>query len=131
MPETFAQAIGVTLHRFTAKLHLLDSGLKSNPSLDASALGALSEFRHALDKVRLTVWSFSELLNVRQSQANYHSMTLFLTAESLRRHSQIDLDPARHSASWPTRTVRNVKNSLALLACGLTPVGEREDTEKA
>jgi hypothetical protein len=115
MPETFAQAIGVKLHRCTAELRLLDSSLRSDPSLDTSALGELGEFRQALDNVRLAAWSVSELLNVRQIQENHQAMTEFLTTDSLRRFSQMDLDLARHSISWPTRTVRNLKSSLALL----------------
>src|SRR5215472_15316387 len=84
--EMFAPSINGNL---TAELRSLDRRLKSNPSLDGAAL---RECRQALDNVRLTAWSVSELLNARQSQKNPQAVISFLTAEGLRRLSQMVRD---------------------------------------
>jgi hypothetical protein len=131
MRELFARSITAKLHRLTAGLRSLDRGLKSNPSLDGAAL---REFRQALDNIRLTAWSVSELLNARQSQKNPEAVISFLTAERLRRFSQMarDLssDLEQHSTTWPAQAVRDLENSLTLLGARLTIVGEIEAARK-
>jgi hypothetical protein len=131
MRELFARSITAKLHRLTAGLRSLDRGLKSNPSLDGAAL---REFRQALDNIRLTAWSVSELLNARQSQKNPEAVISFLTAERLRRFSQMarDLssDLEQHSTTWPAQAVRDLENSLTLLGARLTIVGEIEAGRK-
>jgi len=98
----FAPSINGNL---TAELRSLDRRLKSNPSLDGAAL---RECRQALDNVRLTAWSVSELLNARQSQKNPQAVISFLTAERLRRLSQMvrDLsgDLEQDGTFWPKRS---------------------------
>ena len=131
MSEALAQSITAKLHDLTADLRSLDRSLKSNSSLDAIAL---SEFRQALDSVRLTAWSVSELLNLRQSQENPQVVISFLTAERLRRFSQmareLSGDLGQHGTSWPAQAVRDLKNSIALLGARLTVAGETEQTEE-
>jgi hypothetical protein len=92
MRELFARSITAKLHDLTARLHSLDRGLKLNPPLDGLAL---LEFRHALDNVRMTAWTVTELLNARQSQKNPQAVISFLTAERLRRFGQMARDPHR------------------------------------
>ena len=131
MRELFARSITAKLRKLTAGLRSLDRGLKSNPSLDGAAL---REFRQALDDIRLTAWSVSELLNARQSQKNPEAVISFLTAERLRRFSQMTRDLSsdleQHSTSWPAQAVRDLENSLTLLGARLTIVGEIEAARK-
>jgi hypothetical protein len=127
MRELFARSITAELRNLTTKLRSLDHALKSNPSLDGPAL---REFRLALDNVRLTAWTVSELQNARESRKNPQVVISFLTAERLRRFSQIarDLcnDLERESGSWSAQAVNDLTNSLNLLRERLKTVGERE-----
>src|SRR5262249_61856104 len=90
------------LRDLAAQLASLDRELKSNPFLDEAAL---REFRWALDNVRMTAWTVSEVLNARRSQKNPQAAISFLTCERLRRFSQMVRnlsDDFEHSgASWP------------------------------
>jgi len=130
MTGAFEQPLSAQLHNLTAKLRSLDQSLKANPKVDTTAL---SEFRQALDNVRLTAWSVSELLKVRQSQGNVEAVISFVTAERLRRFSQIarDLlsDLEQHRTSWPAEAVRELEDSLALLGARLTTVSRKPSRE--
>lgn len=123
MTEAFGQSISRELDNLTVTLRALDQRLKSNPPLDWSAL---SEFRQALDKIRLTAWSVSELHTARQSNKSPEAVISFLTAERLRRFREMardllsDLDQRR--TVWPAEAVRDLENSLALLGARLTNV---------
>jgi hypothetical protein len=132
MREIFSRSLNGTLRKLTAEIHALDRRLKSNPSLDGAAL---REFRQALDNVRLTAWSVNELLNARQSGKNQQAVMSFLTAERLRRFSQMarDLsgDLEHDGTSWPSQAVRDLEGSLAVLGARLTMIGESEDAAKA
>ena len=125
MRKIFAGSINGKLRKLTVKLRSLDRRLKSNPSLDGAAL---REFREALDNTRLTAWSVSELLNARQSRKDPQAVISFLTAERLRRFSQMarDLssDLEQDGFSWPTQAVRDLESSLTFLGARLTMVGE-------
>lgn len=131
MREILARSINAKLRQLTAELRSLDRRLKSNPSLDGAAL---REFRQALDNIRLTAWSVSELLNARQSQKDPQAVISFLTAERLRRFSQMarDLsgDLEQHFTTWPAQAVRDLEDSLTLLGARLTMVGESERDRK-
>jgi len=104
------------LRNLTTKLRSLDRKLKSNASMDGPAL---REFRVALDNVRMTACTVSELHNTREIQKNPQVVISFLTAERLRRFSQVarDLcqDLERESGSWSAQAVNDLKNSLNLL----------------
>jgi hypothetical protein len=116
MRALFARSITAELHYLTTKLRALDRGLKSSPSLDGPAL---REFRLALDNVRMTAWSVSELHNAREIHKNAQVVISFLTAERLRRFSQMarDLcqDLERERGSWSAQAQRsqNFTESLA------------------
>jgi hypothetical protein len=126
MFESLAESFSAKLRDLSAELRLLDRGLKTNRSLDGAAL---REFRQAMDNVRLTAWTVDELLNARQSQKNPQAMISFLTAERLRRFSQMakDLsrDLERNDTSWPAQAIENVEGSLTLLLERLRRVGEK------
>jgi hypothetical protein len=131
MRELFARSLTVKLRKLTAELRSLDRGLKSNPPLDGAAL---REFRQALDNIRLTAWGVSELHNARQSQKDPQAVISFLTAERLRRFSQMarDLsdDLEQHGTSWPAQAVRDLESSLTLLGARLTIVDKSEPAGK-
>ncbi len=127
MPEIPARSFSAKLRSLTAELRVLDRGLKSNPSLNGSAL---REFRQALDTIRMTAWTVSELLNARQIRKNPQAVISFLTAERLRRFSQMtrdlsgDLEQA--GAVWPTQSVKDLEKALGLLRERLRKVGPAE-----
>ena len=79
----------------------------------------LREFRLALDNVRMTAWTVSELHNAREIHKSPQVVISFLTAERLRRFSQMarDLcqDLERESGSWSAQAVNDLKNSFHLL----------------
>ena len=130
MTEAFGQSISRELDNLTVTLRALDQRLKSNPPIDGSAL---SEFRQALDKIRLTAWSVSELHTARQSNKSTEAVISFLTAERLRRFSEMardllsDLDQRR--TVWPAEAVKDLENSLALLGARLTNIGGKPSRE--
>src|SRR5260370_30140291 len=86
MQDILARSINANLGRLTTRLRALERNLKSNASLSGAVL---REFRWALDNVRMTAWTVSELLNARQSQKNPQAVISFLTGERLRRFSQM------------------------------------------
>ncbi|HEY6305874.1 MAG TPA: hypothetical protein VI488_05355 [Candidatus Angelobacter sp.] len=106
---------------------MLDRDLKANPSPSGTAL---REFRQTLDNIRMTAWTVSELLNARQTKKNPEAVLSFLTAERLRRFSQMvqDLcvDLERDGDSWPTQGVKTLEASLTLLRERLRKLGESE-----
>ena len=126
MRELFSRSIAAKVHSLSVKLRLLDRALKSNTSLDESAL---REFREELDNVRLTAWTLNELLHARRRQQNPQAVIWFLTGERLRRFGQmardLSADLEQHGASWPSQAVRDLENSLTLLGARLTIIGER------
>ena len=127
MPEDRARSFSSELRHLTAELRSLDRDLKARPSPTGNAL---REFRQALDNVRMTAWTVSELLNARQTQKNPQAVISFLTAERLRRFSQMaqDLcaDLELDGDSWPTQGVKTLEASLTLLRERLRKLGESE-----
>jgi hypothetical protein len=117
------------LRDLAAQLASLDRELKSNPFLDEAAL---REFRWALDNVRMTAWTVSEVLNARRSQKNPQAAISFLTGERLRRFSQmvrnLSDDFEQSGASWPAEAMRDLANSFILLRERLGTAGESQQT---
>ena len=115
------------LRDLAVQLASLDRDLKSNPFLDEAAL---REFRWALDNVRMTAWTVSELLDARRSQKNPRAAISFLTAERLRRFSQMVRnlsDDFEHSGtSWPAEAMRDLANSFILFRERLGAAGESQ-----
>jgi hypothetical protein len=74
------------IRHFSAELKRLEQRLKSEPTPDAAVL---NEFRHAVDNVRLTAWSVSELINAERIKKNPDTVLDFLSAERLRRFEQL------------------------------------------
>jgi hypothetical protein len=103
----------------------MDRDLKATPSPNGNAL---REFRQTLDNIRMTAWTVSELINARQTQKDPQAVISFLTAERLRRFSQMvqDLcgDLEREGSSWPTQGIKTLEASLTQLRERLRKVGE-------
>jgi hypothetical protein len=111
-----AESFAAMLRRITTELRTLDQRLKARPYPEGTAL---REFRQALDTVRLTAWTVSELINAHEIQRNPQAVISFLTAERLRRCSQMvndlccDLD--HDEIRWPSHGIQRLQESLHLL----------------
>lgn len=131
MRELSARSITAKLRSLTVELRSLDRALKSNPSPDGTAL---LEFRHALDNVRMTAWTASELLTARQNQKDPKAVISFLTAERLRRFGQmardLGIDLEQEGASWSVQAVNDLENALVLLREQLRVVGASQETRR-
>lgn len=69
-----------------AELRRLEQRLKSEPMPDPMAL---NDLRHAVDNLRLTAWSVSELINAERINKDPDTVMAFLSAERLRRFEQL------------------------------------------
>lgn len=127
MQEIIAQSLTTELCKLSTRLRSLDRCLKANPSV---AGPALREFRLTLDIIRMTAWTVGELHDARECRKNPKAVISFLTAERLRRFSQMarDLcaDLEREGNSWCPQAVNDLKNTLNLLREGLRTAGERD-----
>jgi hypothetical protein len=74
------------LKHLTSELRRVENRLKSEAAPDPAALNV---FRHAVDNVRLTAWSVSELINAEHTKKNPDTVLAFLAAERLRRFDQL------------------------------------------
>jgi hypothetical protein len=80
------QDLSSEINHFSAELKRLEQRLKSEPTPDPAAL---NDLRHAVDNVRLTAWSVSELINAERIKKNPDTVLAFLSAERLRRFDQL------------------------------------------
>src|SRR5947199_8227840 len=87
------------LRTLTAELRLLERDLKSGSISDVSAL---QEFRTALDEIRMTSWTASELHNAQPGRKEL--LASFLAAERIRRFAQmmrdLSLDLDHEDVTW-------------------------------
>jgi hypothetical protein len=74
------------IKQLASELKRVEQRLKSEAAPDSVAL---NEFRHAVDNVRLTAWSVSELINAEHTKKNPDTVMAFLAAERLRRFDQM------------------------------------------
>jgi hypothetical protein len=126
-----ARSTTTKLRDLAAQLSSLDRELKSNAFLDEATL---HEFRWALDNVRMTAWTVSELLNARRSRKDPQAAISFLTGERLRRFCQmvrnLSADFEQSGTSWPAEAVRDLANSFILLRERLGAAGESQPAER-
>lgn len=80
------QSLSNELTCLSSALQNADARLQSETEPDVVAL---NRFRQALDNVRLTAWSVSELINARRSKKEPDKVLAFLSAERLRRLDQL------------------------------------------
>jgi hypothetical protein len=81
-----SNSLTLQIKHLSGELRRLEQRLKSEPAPDQIAL---NDFRHAVDNVRLTAWSVSELLNAHQVNKDPNTVLAFLSAERLRRFDQL------------------------------------------
>jgi hypothetical protein len=104
------------LRQFSSELRRLEKRLQSEAAPDTVAL---HEFRHAVDNVRLTAWSVSELSNAQQAKKNPDAVLTFLAAERLRRFDQMvrnlcgDID--RRVITFQTNGMESLLDSVQTL----------------
>lgn len=113
MPDTASRSFSARLRELTSELRSVDKSLKGNGTVGGPAL---REFRQALDNIRLTAWTVSELQNARQTKRDADVVASFLTAERLRRFRQMvrDLgsDLEHDGATWPAQSIDDLQQSL-------------------
>jgi hypothetical protein len=120
MSDATSQSFSAKLSELTAELRTLEGSLKDNLPVSAPVL---AEFRQALDNVRLTAWTVSELQNARQIKRDAQAVTSFLTSERLRRFRQMvrdlraDLD--YDGPNWPSQSIDDLQESITNLREGL------------
>lgn len=74
------------LKNLSSALMRVDLRLQSEPAPD---IVLLNMFRQAVDNVRLTAWSVSELINAQRVKKEPDKVLAFLSAERLRRLDQL------------------------------------------
>lgn len=115
MSFTSVTASSRLLH-LIAELQFADKHLKTDSAIAGSLL---RELRQALDNLRLTAWTRSELQNARETNIDTTAMIAFLTAERLRRlRSMIDAlcsDLERDGDTWPSISIHDLQESVSLL----------------
>jgi hypothetical protein len=80
------ESLTIEIKQLTSELRRVEHRLKSETAPDTLAL---NELRHAVDNLRLTAWSVSELINAEHTKKNPDTVLAFLAAERLRRFDQM------------------------------------------
>src|SRR5258707_11186585 len=116
MTDIHARSLAAKLRNLTTELRALDMDLKSGQPATGPLL---REFRQALDNVRMTSWTVNELMDARRTSKDPQAVLSFLTAERLRRFSQLvkDLcgDIDHEGVIWQTHGIQGLSDSLKLL----------------
>src|ERR1700756_3753282 len=102
------------LRALTAELRVLERDLKTSGTFDAAAL---QEFRHAVDEIRMTSWTVSELQNAQPARKEL--MASFLAAERIRRFAQmireLSIDLEHQDVTWESGGIQTLFDSVTLL----------------
>jgi len=102
------------LRTLTVELRQLERDLKSGIISDASAL---QEFRTALDELRMTSWTASELHNAQPGRKEL--LASFLAAERIRRFAQmmrdLSVDLEHEDVTWESGGIQTLFDSVAQL----------------
>ena len=106
--------IASRLRALTAELRQLERELKSGRVSDPATL---HEFRQAIDEIRMTAWTASELTNVASERKA--TLASFLAAERIRRFAQMirdfSLDLEHQDLKWESGGVQSLFDSVAAL----------------
>lgn len=109
------------IKQLTSELKRVEQRLKSESAPDTMAL---NEFRHAVDNVRLTAWSVSELVNAEHTKKNPDTVFAFLAAERVRRFDQmvrnLCADIERRMVTFQTNGLDSLIDSVNTLQQRLT-----------
>jgi len=110
------EKLTLEIKQLTSELKRVELRLKSEAAPDAVAL---NEFRHAVDNVRLTAWSVSELINAEHTKKNPETVMAFLAAERLRRFDQmvknLCADIERRAITLQTNGMESLLDSVETL----------------
>jgi hypothetical protein len=113
--------LSARLRALAAELRSLDLELKSEQAPDSMLL---QDFRAAMDDVRLTAWTVSEIMNVRASGRDPEPVLSFLAAERMRRLARmmkdvsVDLDAS--ALTWNSSGVQPLSESVTALQSRLS-----------
>ncbi len=116
MTDVSSGSSSAKLIELTSELRALDRSLQSGQTPEGPLL---REFRQALDHVRMTAWTTNELMDARHARKNPQAVLSFLTAERLRRFSQMvkdlcgDLDA--DGLNWQTHGIQGLSDSVKVL----------------
>lgn len=106
------------LRQLTAELQAMERDLKSGVISDAVAL---QEFRNAIDEVRMTSWTASELHKVTPERKQ--ALASFLAAERIRRFAQMirdfSIDLEHQDLTWESGGIQTLFDSVTALQSGL------------
>ena len=106
--------IASRLRTLTSEMRLLERDLKSGTISDDAAL---QEFRHALDEVRMTSWTASELHHAQPGRKEL--LASFLAAERIRRFAQmmrdLSLDMEQEDVRWESGGIQTLYDAVTLL----------------
>jgi hypothetical protein len=106
--------IASKLRTLTAELRVLGHELKSGAISDAAAL---QDFRNALDEIRMTSWTASELHNAQAGRKEL--LASFLAAERIRRFAQmirdLSMDLEHEDVTWESGGIQTLFDSVTLL----------------
>ena len=109
------------IKQLASELKRVEQRLKSEAAPDSVAL---NEFRHAVDNVRLTAWSVSELINAEYTRKNPETVMAFLAAERVRRFDQmvrnLCADIERRMVTFQTNGMHSLIDSVNMLQQRLT-----------
>ena len=123
MTDRIQGTLSGRIRRLSAELKELDIDLKAGSSPETTQL---QEFRQALDNVRLTAWTVSELLNAVESQKDPAKVLSFVAAERLRRSTQMlkDLctDIDEQGVTWQTSGIQGLFETVSVLQVQLSNV---------
>jgi hypothetical protein len=119
------------IKQLTSELKRVEHRLKSEAAPDPVAL---NEFRHAVDNVRLTGWSVSELINAEYTKKNPETVLAFLAAERLRRFDQMVRnlcgDIERRMITFQTNGMHSLIDSVNTLQQHLTQRFSDRESQK-
>src|SRR5438270_3927512 len=80
------ESLTFEIKHLSAELKRIEQRLRTEAAPDCTAL---NEFRQAVDNIRLTAWSVSELINADRINKDPNTVMAFLSAERLRRFDQL------------------------------------------
>ena len=102
------------LRGLTEELRVMERDLKAGNISDFSAL---QDFRHALDELRMTAWTASEIHNAQPARKEL--LASFLAAERIRRFAQMLRDIStnldQQEVSWESGGVQTLFDSVNAL----------------
>jgi protein subunit release factor A len=115
------------LRSISSELRNIETELKSEEVRPDKV--ALQEFRQAIDDVRLTAWTVSELMNARESP---ESLLSFVASERMRRLScmirDLCADMDQQIFTWQTTGVQALSDSVLVLQSRITKLIARHRT---